>query len=248
MAEGTLDSLERGLAAAEFVASRGHVSLAEVMTHLGVAKTTAYRALATLESRGWVARDSVEGGYRPGVALMRMFGAPQAELVRAVAETPLQELVDSVGETANLALLVGNSLVYEKVVECTQSLRTHAEVGKVADLHVTALGRAFLSRIDSSEVEERLDPGPYLTGAGQRLTTREEVLAAVDQARRDGFAVEMGETEDGAGCIAVALLDDEGVAIGAVSVSGPIGRLKVDEMSAALMKTCSEISERLQPA
>lgn len=248
MAEGTFEGLDRGLAVAEFVVSHGHVSLAEVMEHLGLAKATAYRALITLEARGWVSRDSAEGGYRPGAVLLRMLGAPQSDLVRTVAEAPLQKLVDEVGETANLGLLVGNALIYEKVIESTQSLRMRAEEGTVAELHMTALGRAFLSQVDPAEVDERLGAGPYPKKTDRTLTDRADVITAVEQARSSGYAMETGETEEGAGCIAVALRDGNGKVIGAVSVAGPIDRLEVQKMSAALKQACEEISAALRNA
>lgn len=248
MAEGTFEGLDRGLAVAEFVVSHGHVSLAEVMEHLGLAKATAYRALITLEARGWVRRDETEGGYRPGAVLIRMLGAPQSDLVRVVAEAPLQKLVDTVGETANLGLLVGNALIYEKVIESTQSLRMRAEEGTVAELHMTALGRAFLSQVDEAEVDDRLGAGPYPQKTNRTLTERADVLRAIEQARLVGYAVETGETEEGAGCIAVALRDGSGNVIGAVSVAGPIERIEVTKMSDAIGVACEEISALLRKA
>jgi DNA-binding IclR family transcriptional regulator len=63
--------------------------------------------------------------------------------------------------------------------------------------------------------------------------------------RTTGYAIEIGENEEGSYCIAAPIRDNRDVAIAAMSLSAPISRL--DEKArqticASLMTACSEIS------
>lgn len=249
MASNTLDSLDRGLAVAELIASRHRVSQVEVSEWLSVSKATAYRILVTLESRGWVARDAGNTGYRMGPVLMHLIGIDPLERIRVAAELPLTELARVTGETANLAALVGNNLVYEKVIDGSHSLRMYAEIGTVAPFHATGLGRAFLAACDQERALQFVGNGPFLPTTAKSLTGKAEILRSVDEARAIGYAVEKGEAEDGATCIAVAVLDQDGNPVGAVSISGPDTRYSPDqifELAKSVSHAAAEITRQIR--
>lgn len=250
MVETTLDSLERGLAAAEYVLMRGHVSLAEVMEHLDVSKSTAYRALVTLERRGWVRHDTVRGGYRPGPILRQFADATPNERLREIADEPLQHLAAEVGETVNLAVPVGSVLIYDHVIESSHDLRMYVAPGTAATFHATALGRAYLSALPAADAAALLGEGPFRSFTARTQVDRERVLQEIDDARGRGYAVDDEEHEDGARCVAVAVLDEKDRPIGAVSVSGPVGRMsdaRIRDIAHTLHRVTQEISALRHP-
>lgn len=251
MSETTLDSLERGLAAAEYVLARTHVSLADVMVHLGVSKSSAYRALVTLERRGWVHHDTVRGGYRPGPILRQFADSTPNERLREIADEPLQRLAVGVGETVNLAVPVGSVLIYDYVIERSQGLRMYVAPGSTASYHATALGRAYLGALPAAEAAVLLGPGPFRAFTERTLTGIDDILDEIDASRRRGYAIDEEEHEEGARCVAMAVLDEQGLPLGAISVSGPSGRMsdhRIRDIAQILRRVTQEIAALRHPA
>ena len=61
-----VQSLDRALSLLDLVSFSDHeLSLGEIAARSGLAKSTAHRLLRTLELRGFVARNPVNGTYRP---------------------------------------------------------------------------------------------------------------------------------------------------------------------------------------
>lgn len=60
------NALERGLDVLEILAGRGDARVTDVMAELGVSRATAFRIMATLESRGYVEHVREGRVWRPG--------------------------------------------------------------------------------------------------------------------------------------------------------------------------------------
>lgn len=221
----TLSTLGRGLAVAEYVATRDRTSLREVAAWAGVSQPTAYRILVTLEERGWVARDDTRPGYRPGPVLMHLTGMGMAERLTAASAATMERLSASVRETTNLAVLHGNRLVYARILEGKRPLRIHVEAGADAPLYATGLGKAILAAMTEEEAAAALGDGPYPALTSSTLTTRDAVLRSLARTRRDGYGLDEGEGVDGAVCVAAAVLGPDDRPVAAISVCGPASRL-----------------------
>ena len=75
---------------------------------------------------------------------MRLADAAQRALARS-ARPHLAELVALSGETANLAVLEGDDVVYVAQVPSPHTLRMFAEVGRHVPPHSTAVGKVLLA-------------------------------------------------------------------------------------------------------
>jgi IclR family acetate operon transcriptional repressor len=86
---------------------------------------------------------------------------------------------------------------------------------------------------------------PRLTD--RTITSRSRYLAALDEVRSTGYAVDDGENEVGGRCIAAAL---RGAGISsAISVSGPSARIEEDvvpDIGAMLRRAATEMDEGLE--
>ncbi|WP_454140867.1 IclR family transcriptional regulator [Microbacterium lacticum] len=225
MANNTLESLDRGLAAVELLERASHLSLGAATAGLGVSKATAFRILATLEARGWAARHHSGSGYVPGPVMLQLKGLDDRSRLLAQAEGPLQRLTALTGENANLARFDHGRVVYERVIDGARSLRMYVEVGTSAPLHATALGKAVLASLPAAEAGSLLGTEPLARYAPSTITDPRDLLDALAEIRAVGFSTEIGEAEEGASCLAAAILDPEGRPVGAVSISGPSTRM-----------------------
>jgi DNA-binding IclR family transcriptional regulator len=64
--QGSLGSLDLGLAVLELIAQRGEARLADLASALGTSRTTIFRVLETLRSRGFAEHVPARHTYRLG--------------------------------------------------------------------------------------------------------------------------------------------------------------------------------------
>ncbi|MEO7058666.1 MAG: helix-turn-helix domain-containing protein [Lapillicoccus sp.] len=113
-------TLDRGLRVLELLAAPDHVeglSMTALAAALGVSRPAAYRLVATLEGRGYVARRD-DGRVRLGFGVTRL-SAGVAPLLRRAALPVLRRLADEVGATAHLTVVEGEEALAVAVVEPT---------------------------------------------------------------------------------------------------------------------------------
>src|SRR3954452_15235063 len=130
-------------------AAGGPVGVAELAERTDLPQGTAHRLLQSLQQRGYVRRDASRK-YSVGTAAVRLADAAQRALARS-ARPYLAELVAISGETANLAVLEGDDVVYVAQVSSPHTLRMFAEVGRHVPPHSTAVGKVLLAGLPREE-------------------------------------------------------------------------------------------------
>jgi IclR family acetate operon transcriptional repressor len=139
----------------------------------------------------------------------------------------LEDLVQQTGETANLAMMDSNEVVYVAQVPSRHTVRMFTEVGKHVPLHCTGVGKALLSTLSDDQVTAILTRTGMPPSTDSTITSLPVMLAELERIRERGYALDDGEQEVGVRCIAVPV---EAELRGfAVSISGPASRM-VDEV------------------
>jgi IclR family acetate operon transcriptional repressor len=162
----------------------------------------------------------------------------------------LARLVDLSGETANLAVLEGDHVVYVAQVPSAHRLRLFAEVGRHVPAHSTAVGKVLLGGLDELDAAEVLRRAGLPRRTPRTLTSAAAVLAAARTAAAAGFAVDDEEEETGVRCLAVPVLDGDRV-VAAMSVSGPSTRVPstpTTELVDGLRGVAAEFAAAVSPA
>ena len=140
----TVQSVDRALALLEaLAAAESPVGVGALAERTGLPQGTAHRLLQGLQPRGYVRHDASRK-YSVGTAALLLSDAAQRSLARS-ARPYLAELVDASGETANLAVLEGDDVVYVAQVPSPHTLRMFAEVGRHVPTHSTAVGKVLLA-------------------------------------------------------------------------------------------------------
>jgi IclR family acetate operon transcriptional repressor len=238
----SVQSVDRALDVLEALAEQGgQAGLSEIANRTGLPYGTIHRLLQTLLARGYVRQES-DRRYALGGALVRLGGA--AERMLAVwAEPYLAKLVEMSGETANLAVLEGDFVVYVAQVPSPRRLRMFAEVGRRVLPHSTAVGKVLLAeRPDAAAVFRR-------TGLPRRtdrtIVALDALLDELGRVRAQGYALDLGEEENGVHCMAVPV-HDGGRTFAAMSVSGPADRIAAmdrEELAATLRKVADDFGD-----
>jgi len=219
------DSVERVAVTLEILAgSPEGVGVTKVAEVLGVHKATASRLLGTLAVRGIVERDPSTRLYRLGARLVSIAGGAVASLpIVSQARSELEALTALTSETSNLAVLDRFHVVYVDQVTPAQTVVMASWVGRRSPAHASSSGKVLLAFGDDRTREEALRrPLEALTEA--TVTDAAALRSVLADVRRRGYAVSVGELEDGLVTIAAPVLA-ESRAVAAVSLSGPTFRI-----------------------
>ena len=161
----------------------------------------------------------------------------------------LAELVDLLGETANLAVLDGDAAMYVGQVPSRHSMRMFTEVGRRVFAHCTGVGKALLSQLPDDDVRELLARTGMPAQTPHTITDPEVLLAELARIRVEGHAVDEGEQEVGVRCVAVPVRSALGTR--AISVSGPAPRMTPELVARAVpllreagLRLSSELAEQ----
>ena len=240
-----IQSLARGLKIMELLAaSPDTIGITELATHLGVDKSSASRLVQTLVSYGYAEQDTNTRRYRLGPQVVRLSRSMLTRMpLRDEAKPFLRQLVDLTGECAHLAILAQGQALYIDQVESMASLRVTTGVGTLAPLHCSALGKCLLGFDNATPFPTEL---PGFTP--RTITDTETLRIHLEQARRQGYAVDDEEYEYGVRCVAAPVFDYRGKIVGAMGISGPAGRMSLMQMSEfaeTVKRVCKAFSDRM---
>jgi IclR family acetate operon transcriptional repressor len=226
--DGGVQSLQRAFDLLERLADAGgEASLSELAVLSGLPMPTIHRLIRTLVALGYV-RQNTNRRYALGARLIRL-GEQASMQFGSWARPLLTELVDEVGETANLAVLERDEVVYVAQVPSKHSMRMFTEVGRRLLPHGTGVGKAILSQLPPAEVRALLDRTGMPSYTEHTFTDADTLQRHLAKVAKQGYALDESEQELGVRCVAVPVPGAPTPA--AVSVSGPEGRLTKETVS-----------------
>lgn len=221
---GSVQSVSRALAALELVASsRDGVSAKELATHLGVALPSAYHLLATLTDAGYLLHLVAEHRYALGyrVRLLEQGLERQMEVPRRVAEA-IRRLHVEADAAAYYAVYREVDVVIAHVVDSERRPRVRVlDVGFHEATHATAFGKVMLAAMDQGARDRYLDRRGLRRCTDRTIVDRSELETHLEQVRRSGVALEIGEFQPGLSCLAAPVWSPAGTAVASVAVSLP---------------------------
>ncbi|MHA7275955.1 IclR family transcriptional regulator [Arthrobacter sp. HLT1-21] len=223
-AGGGVQSVERVFELLELITDAGgEVSLSELSSCTDLPLPTIHRLLRTLVAKGY-ARQLANRRYALGPRLIRL-GEGANKQLGALARPQLKSLVDSLGETSNMAVLDSDMVIYIAQAPSPHSMRMFTEVGRRAHTHDTGVGKAILAGLSNDAVRSIVTRAGMPTPTDKSIKTIDELLVELDLIRERGYSIDEQEQELGVRCFAMAV--PNAPTPSAISVSGPVSR--VDE-------------------
>ncbi len=223
----------------------GSASLKEISEKTGLHPSTAHRILNDLVLGRFVDRPE-PGHYRLGMRLLELGNFVKARLnVRDAAVVPMRELHLLTQQPVNLSVRQGDEIVYiERAYSERSGMQVVRAIGGRAPLHLTSVGKLFLSVDEPSRVRA------YATKTGLAGHTKNSLtqLVALEkelaQVRQMGFARDNEELELGVRCMAAGIYDDQSKLVAGLSISAPADRLD-EAWLTKLQATAKAISKAL---
>ncbi|RLM90401.1 IclR family transcriptional regulator [Halobellus sp. Atlit-38R] len=257
-ARPTVQTTQTSIEILNVVRRRDSARLTEIADAVGLAKSTAYKHLVTLEQNGFLRRDG--NAYRIGLGLLtygehvRHHWPGFEEATEAVTELTerTQEEVDFVVEDGGRVTTLVESyhpwVKYDDSVDTDSSASYRARVGDSYGMHSTAAGLAILAEYSEERVERILDRRGLPRRTEHTITDRATLFEALERIREDGYAVnDQGYTE-GMRSLGKAVCGPDGTVAGALSVAGPTYRIDGAVLEEHLPRALEETARSLEAA
>ena len=224
------------------------VTLDRLATAVGLPRSTAYHLLGAMIEEGFVVHLADEHRYGLGVAAFEVgTGYARQEPLQRIARRHLAALVDTVGQSAHLAVLHGRDVLYvlEERAPGQPSLVT--DVGVRLPAQLTASGRAVLAALPAPQVRALFpDRSAFVDRHGVGPTSLSALRTLLAETRQRGYAVEQGEVTPGFASVAAAVLDHNQHPVAGVAVTYPVDAgVAVDRAVRATQRCADTVTRRL---
>jgi IclR family acetate operon transcriptional repressor len=241
---GGVQSVERTFQLLELLTDAGgSQGLTQLATASGLPLPTIHRLMTTLSSQGYVRRESSRR-YSLGPRLVRI-GEVASRAFGTWARPSLRKLVDLTGESANLAMLDGDAVVYVAQAPSPHAMRMFTEPGRRVQPHCTGVGKALLAEMPPEEARAILQRTGMPAKTPHTIVDEDQLIDQLAEIRTRGYAIDDGEQEVGVRCVAMAVPGAPGRV--AISVSGPQARISLSDVD-RIVPMLREVRTELETA
>lgn len=243
--EEGMGGLAKGLAIAEcFDRDHHRLTVTEAATMTGQTPAAARRCMRTLEALGYLSHDGKF--FRPTPRFVRLAAAYiDADPLAGLAMPRLEELRDEFGESASIAVLDGDDVVFVARAEAPHIVVTGQRVGGRMAAPLSAAGRILMGTLEDDALRRIIEFGIHGPMTGKALQGREAITTEVRAAAARGYSITDEEVEIGLRAIAVPVPDSTGRLVAAMSMSAPSARADVGLMIDAFLPRLQRAAETL---
>lgn len=212
-----------------FTKTEDELGVTELSKRLGLHKNNVFRLLATLDHRGYIEQNRATENYRLGPKTLQLGSIfiEQREC-RRQARPVLENLMAATGETAVVAVLRSNKVIYMDSVESGRTVRAVSRVGAMLPAHCSASGKVQLSYLPPAEIERLYPDRELALKTSLTLQTRDALMSALKAIQQKGYAIENEECDLEVKSIAAPVMDFSNNVIAAVGIVAPANRLSDD--------------------
>ena len=224
-------SLARGLAAMRAIAGEGpRLSAGDVARITRMSRAAAGRCLHTLESLGYASASKGTYELTPMVLslasnyLARAPGQFGAAAIAQIAQPILQELSKQLDESASVAVLDDDEIVYVARAAARRLLSIELAVGSRLPAACTSMGRVLLAHLSDDMRSRYLSRMKLHAYTPNTIVDKSRLRSELDKVRAQGYAIVDQELEIGLRSIAVPIKRGDNVVVAAINAGVHVAR------------------------
>lgn len=222
-----------------FSKNESELSIDTIVIRTKLAKTTVYRMLYTLRSRGLIRYNESSALYSLGFNLLALSSnLDTIDILKSYASESLDKLQEETQQTILMVVPEGDSMIYIYTKENSIGLKFASYTGQKRSINYGVLGKVFTAYMDDKKLEQ-------LKNAGLTIEQSAEIRENIQQ---NQYYIEREETNIGVTGVASPILDANNQCIAVIGLIGPSAKLTEEELSNCkntLLKTANEISHEL---
>jgi len=224
-----MKTLEKAFKIIELIEEHDGLKFNDLIELTAFKKSTVHRFLSFLIKNNYIRKDKKTTKYVLGIKFLRISTKVLSNInIRDIAEEHLYELSKATGETVHLAMLIGDEVIYIEKKESTQAIRMISQVGKMARLYCTGVGKAILAFQNKRFIGKKLDEINFKKYTNNTIVNREDLIEELKSIKKMGFSLDREENEKGICCIAAPIRNHDGEVIASISVSAVKIRMDIE--------------------
>ncbi|MGO2110807.1 MAG: IclR family transcriptional regulator domain-containing protein [Pseudoclavibacter sp.] len=241
----SLGGLAKGLRIIEcFSESSPMLTVSQAARAVSISPASARRCLLTMHELGYLSYDGKF--FRPTPRMRRLGGAYTGSTpLPLLAEPHLRTVRDELDESASLAVLDGDEVLFVARAESQRIVTMNVRLGGRLPAHASSTGRVLLAGQADEQIEDLLRTVQFDATGPKTLTSAAQVMERIRQVREDGMAITDEELEPGVRTVAVPVRDSSGVLQAALSLAVSTARVSVDELRERHVPVMQEAATQL---
>jgi len=211
MSNDTVQSVNRALDILEcFAQIKPEWHLVELSERIGLTPSTTHRLLNTLIQRKLIEHSGRTGKYKIGTRLFLLSGSIMNNSnLKNLAHPLLAELAEQTAETVHLSILSGNEVFYLDKLEGPMSISIRSRIGQTLPAHVSGVGKVLLAYLPEQELSELLHKVELRQFTHNSITDKEQLKEHFRQIKKQGYALDNEEFEEGLICFAAPVFNQD---------------------------------------
>jgi DNA-binding IclR family transcriptional regulator len=219
-------------------------SLTNICQEVGIHRSKAFSILNTLNEYGFAKKNSNRKGYVLGPGLLTLIGKMLVTLsLPRLAEPVLYELAKKVQATVTLGVISDDKTYIVAEYLGAPGIGVSSPIGHVNPITYGAHGKAIAAFLPEDELEELLKNKDLFFYGRPDKFNKTRLQKELAECRRNGFALELGDIQQGMNAVAASILDQNSYPIGYVTIVGfftEAEALKLGPLAVEAVKTISK--------
>jgi DNA-binding IclR family transcriptional regulator len=232
-----------------FSTDHPHLRPDEIAQISGIPLSTVYRFIQGLLKAGYLTKDSNGQTYHLGPAILRLGRTAESGLeFRALAITWMEKLFKKTNQTISLSVPYGHLRLVLDSLEPKGGVKFSVRPGSTAPIFVAGSGKILLAFTPKAELGSVLEGILKSRLKPQLITSAKKLLKQLDQIRACGYGYSEAELFPGAWALSAPLLNKDGIAQAALTISGvlnPNSKPNIRPLLKLLFEATQDISREL---
>lgn len=234
-----IPNLVKAIGVWDVLSEHGALTQLEIMKKTKFAQSAVFRILATLQDYGLVDKNPSDNRYTLSKRFAQLALGAEAtqELTKGLAEI-MTDIRDDIKETTMLGILLENSFIMLQQELGKYSFNYTGTIGLKCPMHTAAGAKAMLAYMPEEQMKKYVDNIEFVKYNSNTICTKKDYIKTLKEVRKRGYATDVEEYVRGMNCVAIPILDKDGVPTSSIWVTGPSERLRVEDFE--------EIAQRMK--
>jgi DNA-binding IclR family transcriptional regulator len=220
-----------------------YLTLSSIVLRTGLPKSTVHRTAQQMTALGWLTHDN--GRYSLGTRMFELAGLSSVRHELREAALPyMEDLYEATHMTLHLGVRTGHEVLYVEKIVGHDRITELSHVGGRMPLHCTAIGKSLLAFSAENVVEDMLGHG-LAKRTQATITSPTQLRRELNTISETNVAFDREESAVGVCCVAAPIYGPERTVVAAMSVTGRVGRNRLDRLAPAVITAALGASRTL---
>ena len=223
------------------------IGVTEIAKGVQMLPSKVSRMLSTLEGEGFFERESITGRYSLGgrffeLGMLYVCNNP----LRMIFHPHLEQITAELKLASSFAIFRNNKII---VVDKINIVGSGVRHDFNLPVHSSSFGKVFLASLSDEEARAVLKTTDLTSFTSATITDPKVIVRGLSQVRKEGYAIEIGEMQEGLSSIAVPVRDATSGLVAALNIlvypKSPLGAEQQSQIANYLKAKAFFISKQL---